>query len=335
MVTKSDALTKRQKRIIARIQALKTIPLIIIMLSLFFYQAEWFNSLQKIQISYDFSNYQIPTSSNHVSGVLVTQIPSPMENTFSFTQNNTFYQYIEDLVSYIDQGENFSTANITGAEQNVINTQTHFVGSFGSLTVLEFDALSTVGQIEYLLQYTISSAQQIYGAFLNGSLEEQFLQQFLMDVWRKLIDEFLPVSWNNPSYIFIANHGRLTIRDLNVHGTFRVNNTELSFIQYNTTQLQPSQNATLSLSLTQIITAFLEITFGALVSQTIQILLSKNYSALENFGTYFRAILLSITIETQLRISVRLGLLPTILDFHIDLSSFYQQRIEETVATLN
>jgi hypothetical protein len=116
-----------------------------------------------------------------------------------------------------------------------------------------------------------------------------------------------------------------------VNGTFRVNDTELSFIQYNTTQVQPSQNATLRLSLTQIITTFLEITFGALVAQTIQILQSKNYSALETFGTYFRAILLSISIQTQLQISVRLGLLPTNLDFSIDLSTYYRQRIEEAL----
>jgi hypothetical protein len=329
MAAKSEGLTKRQLRTIARVQALKTVPLIIILLSLFFYQAEWFNSLQKIQVSYDFSNYQNPGVSKIATDVIPTQIPTPGIGSLSFTQNNSFSQYIEELVNFIDQGENTTTANLTEAEQNVIDSQPHFFGVFGSLNESEFNTLSTIGQIEYLLHQTITEAQQIYSAFLNGTLQKQFLHQFLRDVWRNVIDKSLPQGWKKPSYIFIENQGALTIRDLTTTGKFRVNQTELNFLQYNTTHLAQSEKATLTLTLSQIIIAFLEITFDALVMKSIEILETKNITALESFPEYFRVILLSIHINVQLLITVRLGLLPTILDFRVDLTNLYQTRIQE------
>jgi hypothetical protein len=339
MTAKSEGLTKRQLRAVARVQALKTIPVIIIMLSLFFYQAEWFNSLQKIEITYDFSNYQIPnpnpnpnSNSSYLSGdVRPTQLPAPPISTQAFTQNNTFYQYVEQMVQYIEETSNITTANLTQAEQTVIEQQEHYTGPFEILTPPEFDALSNIGQIEYLLKTTITAAHQIYSAYLNGSLVEQYILQFLRDVWRTLIDEFLPEEWKNPSHIYIENNGTFPIRDLEMIGTFHLNQNEIIFLHYNTTELRRRERASISLSLIEIIKGILEITFEELVLKTLQILREQNFTALLSFPEYLKEILLAIKIEAQLMITARLGLIPISIAFRIDLTSIIQSRIVEAL----
>ena len=80
--------------------------------------------------------------------------------------------------------------NIVQAENETIQNQTLMSG------------------IDTYLSSTITNAQQIYQAYLNGSLTyELFSRHFYTNYRDNIFTEFLPTYWFQPEYIMIQNNG--------------------------------------------------------------------------------------------------------------------------------
>jgi hypothetical protein len=298
---------EREKRILWRIQLIKTLPFIFLMLGLVVYQFEAIDSLERLDFSYDFSNYLDETPSG---------IPFPLEDfkaSVPDIEDITRGEGLEDafdfFFAYFAAGNVSETVNLTAAESQVFIDDPDLIVDIGT-------NLST----------TIVNGSQIYLAFLNGQLDKNFLISFLRTLWYIAFESFIPERWFQNGSIFVNNNGFMILKEIHILGIFQLPSSSAVFVDFYQAQLTPNDKLHIQLSLVNLIYAIAEIALGDLIDIIISLLPTEPLGILKSFQEYFQNFFQNIDLSVKISLGARVGFIAVIGEILVDLKSILKRR---------
>jgi hypothetical protein len=295
--------------------------------SLLIYQYELTQSIKRLQISYDFSNF-----SEDATGEIQLKQSSSPPNLITNLNNDTnlignitqvpilnqgvglepFFQY---FFSYLDNST--ENINLTAATESVMQNDT------------------LINQIEASIPTVISFAQQIYDAYLNGSLSWDLMIQFFQQMWMNAFTSQIPPKWFKPAFIYITNGGWIAIENVSIDGNFLWNNNTTPFTKIENQALEPKKNITIEISIAEMIRSIGRLAFDKLVNITMALLLVNPQGIIETFTTYFETLIYTMSLKLSVQFSAILGLFPVSLDMELDLTKILQNLNPRFVNTNN
>jgi hypothetical protein len=322
--------TKRQIRNINIIRTVSLVPIIILGLSLLIFHVEWAKSIQNVEVTYDFSNYIPNATGSFVLGDITEGLPS--EN-LSPPTNPALTTYFQSMYQYLSDTEQGTTFNFTEAEQYLLENQEHYVFTGTNLTEIQYQALSTVGKIEYTLNQTITIAHQIYSAYQTGNLTDYLMQLFIQDLWTVVQEQLIPPAWLQPSYILVHNTGNFPITQFLIHGDFILQTPDTQkiagFLDLNQTRIAIGDTAQIEITLAEIVTAVLTVTLEEIIQITLDVLINSSIAELNQFPEYLTHLFQNYNLQANIIGSGRIGLLNFNTEIIVDLSTIIRQLVEE------
>ena len=300
----------RKKQKITIIQIIKTIPLIIIIFGVGLYQVQWFQGLQQLVFTYDFSGvYPEPQAASRDFG------PSPAQfNGLSPPQGEGLEEFSKTMVDYLVNNDTaLPTVNLTAAEKAVLQNAT------------------VIDPIQDYLEQLIDEAKQIYEAFISGDLLYDLFLDFVRELWRLALAENLPEAWDNPVELNVLNNGTIPFKQLDVYGNFFWNETLVQFLSLSNRTLPPGETLEISIILNDIIRAITELLFEELVELTITWFLENLSTALADFPTFFRLLLLNQDLHLYIKVEAIIGIITSEIIIDVDFDPFLEDFVEEEI----
>jgi hypothetical protein len=230
---------------------------------------------------------------------------------FSASQGHGFQQLFEYIINYIETTNYTNAINFTAAE---------------NATFADYPEL--IQQISDFLHITITTAKQIYDAYLNGSLSLDYMLSYLRDLWLEVLSKYIPTGWFNPGIITLTNDGYVAIRNIEIVGDFSINNRSLNFLKFAQDDLTPGNKVKMELSLASLILAMANLAFDEIVGVTLSLLKEDPIGFLKNFTQVFHTFSLSFELNANVRLRAVAGFMPFSIDFHINLQSIVK-KLEE------
>jgi len=221
-----------------------------------------------------------------------------------------------DLSNYTKQElkvtnlNDFFEAKFAYMKENPINLTT------ASEKVLENETL--MYQIESRLNSSVTSVQEIYNAYLNGSLDNLIID-FFREMWHYAFTELIPEEYYKPAFINLTNQGWASINNITVYGDFLLENKSARFLKSITNILSFNEPLILEISLANLINAIANITYDILIDLTIT-LLENNHIVNETVLAYFKELIKNFQLSVSLYVNGRCGFVITTLDLKIDLN---------------
>ena len=314
-ISKETLQYDRKMKNIQRIQLIKTVPFLVLIIGLLFFQVNWFISLQELHITYDFSNYQVlPTGSNEFELPLNSSEPHSAQvinlNSTSDLMGEGADGFFQQVISYLttnhseslnfSQAENFTFQNATDIRYNV----------------------------EHLLNTTLNSSQDLYLQFLRvhdaniTALLYQYISAFMYDLWNNAVQQLIPDSWFDPAYLNITNEGDFIYFNLNFSGNFRWLNYSSNFLNYTLPIFQQQETLTLNITMADLMNSLLSIAIDALVNLTLTQLSVDPVGILRDFSTYMQLFFQQIEIFVDMHIGGVVGFLPVKIVLSVNISNF-------------
>ncbi len=286
------------------VQWIKNIPFIIMILSVLIYQVQWFQSIQKITFSYDLGN------------LLPSNAPESAQSNFSDALGNATYQgeglenLFEALLALITNNLT-DPINITEAEQEILQNTT------------------LIEKIENFLGYIPGIAEQIYLAYLNGTLTWDLLKEFLFLLWNSIFRLYIPESWYYPISLFVHNNGSFDITRFKViGGIFWFDSLQL-FINRSDAILRSKEKFQVNFTIYDLVYSLFYSNFDFLLNQTIEIIKKDPFGKLNSFTEVLIGLLKEGNPDFQFQIGGLMGFIFMDIKVHVDLNPIIEHVLKE------
>lgn len=226
--------------------------------------------------------------------------------------SNVEIQY--DFTKYTDA--EFERPDLT----DYFNTLIEFVAE-NSINITEsaesaFNNITLRGDIEDQLGQTLTQVQQVYEAYLNGSLPD-LIYDFFREMWNDVLKSFIPEEYLEPTYITISKDGWSTIEDIFASLNVILNDQSSPILEEVGKSLSYIAPLILEVSLASIIRNLISLAYDLLVDLTVTILEETNSTISESFIDYLFYLILDNELSISLNFNGLFGLLP--IDFKLAL----------------
>jgi hypothetical protein len=286
------------------VQWIKNIPFIIIVLSVLIYQVQWFQSIQKISFSYDLGN------------LLSNQTPNSAQSNFNNVLGNATYQgeglekMFEALLEIITNNLT-DTINITEVEQIVLQNTT------------------LIENIENVIGYIPTFAEQIYLAYLNGTLSWNLLKEFLILLWNSIFRAYIPESWFYPISLYVHNNGSFDITRFKVVGGILWFDSYYLFINQSDSILKAKDNFQINFTIYDLVYSLFYSNFDFLLNETIEVIKKDPFGKLNSFADVLIDLIKTGNPDFRFEIGGLMGFIFMDIKIEVDLSPIINDLIQE------
>ena len=227
-----------------------------------------------------------------------------------------FSNYTEENVNF-DSFDTFMEEVFTYINENQINF-TEVVDD-----VLQNETL--MAEINFYINYTITTIEQIIDAYINGTLPEFYFDQFIRQLWYNSIKYFIPKGYFQSAYINFTNNGWASIQNIDVYFDLLFRNETCRLLKplKGMDSLSSGQPLILNFSIAKFISNLIMLSFHPLVEVTFRILLDTGH-LINNILIYFSELFKESTISAIIHFSGIFGFIPTNFDINLDLIEILQ-----------
>jgi len=230
-----------------------------------------------------------------------------------------FSNYTEESIS-VDSFDTFMEEVFTYIEENQIN----FTDAVNE--VLQNETL--MAEINFYINYTITTIEQIIDAYINGTLPEFYFDQFIRQLWYNSIKYFIPEGYFQSAYINFTNNGWASIQNIDVYFDLLFRNETYRLLKplKGMDSLSSGQPLILNFSIASFLTNVIMLSFDTLVELTIRLVLETG-DFIENILIYFNELFDETNISAKIHFSGTFGFIPLSIDLNIELKTIIQDII--------
>ncbi|MFX1501742.1 MAG: hypothetical protein ACFFDH_12325 [Promethearchaeota archaeon] len=225
----------------------------------------------------------------------------------NYTEKNvsekSFDGFMEDIFTYINENQiNFTMV---------------------SNEVLQNDSL--ISEINYSLNYTITTVEQIFEAVNNKSLDDYYLNQYIRQLWFTSIKSFIPEGYFQSAFINITNEGWATIQNVDVYLDLFFRNKTYRLLKPldGIKSLSSKHQLILNLSIAELLSNLILLSFDQLVNTTFRILLDIGHIT-DNILIYFYELFNESLFLVKIHFSGNFGFIPLSFDMNLDIKIILQ-----------
>lgn len=212
----------------------------------------------------------------------------------------TYGEYIDSLFVFMIN----NPINLTQAADMIINVNTTYIG-----------------ELEDLLNETITDAFQIYDAYLDGNFTRSNITTFFDQMWKNAID-IIPNEYLNPARIVLKNGGISSIESISFQSKVTIFNKLAIFLKNVNQRLSPNEELIIQLTLKELISTIINLGTDLLIDLTIEIL-EEISDVLNTTISYFNELSRKFDLSISFNIDGLFGLIPISFEFSINLVSIF------------
>ncbi len=301
-------LSLEEKKDRARFRLIKTIPFIILILSVFIYQMQWISALDNIQLTYDFSQME----------KAFDEIDTPEHSQFFTPDFQKDLNEIEATKNPIELLLNSFIGNISS--QNISMN----INLTESAQILIKNRGQTIQNIENESGQSIENLDDLFN--LVGELDSSYFLNFFQEVWQNLVQNLIPESWFKLGNITITNNAWISLKNISFVARFELNNNSIPFLNYSHIQISKYSSFLIKLSLANLFQSLISTMLEWITGITYQYFsnffnTSNDMNSLRSVSFYIQEVLKDFHLLGIVEFNANFGLLPIDFDFSIDLSS--------------
>jgi len=219
---------------------------------------------------------------------------------------DSFDTFMEDIFTYINENQ----INFTEVVDEVLQNET------------------LMAEINFYINYTITTVEQIIEAVLNGTLNENYLIQYIKQFWFNGITYFLPEGYFQSAYINFTSKGWATIQNIHAYLDLLFRNETYRLLEpskgMNT--LSSMQPLILNFSIAHLLSNLIMLNFDTLVEITYVIFLDTG-NIIDNLLIYFNELFNETNISATVYFSGTFGFFPLSFNLNLDLKLILQKII--------
>lgn len=220
---------------------------------------------------------------------------------------DSFDTFMEEVFIYIDENQ----MNFTDAANEVLQNET------------------LMAEINFYINYTITTVEQIIDAVMNGTLPEFYFDQFIRQLWYNSIKYFIPEGYFQSAYINFTNNGWASIQNIDVYLDLLFRNETYRLLKplKGMEILSSRHPLILNFSIAGFLTNLIMLSFDTIVEITIRLVLETG-DLIENILIYFNELFDETNISVRIHFSGTFGFIPLSIDLNIDLKTIIEDIIE-------
>lgn len=213
--------------------------------------------------------------------------------------------YFNTLIEFIAE----NSINFTESAENAFNNET------------------LKGNIEDQINQTLTTVQQVYEAYLNGSLTN-LIYDFFREMWRDVLQSYIPEEYLEPTYITISKKGWSAIENITASLNLILNGKSDPILKEIGKSLSNIAPLVLEISLASIVKSLISLAYDLLVDLTVNILEQTNSTISESFIDYLFYLILDNELSVSLKFEGLFGLLPISFDLSLEIDPIIRKIAE-------